>query len=161
MIINDIINDILVSVSEKNEFTNDGFVKISGGVLYSKYISSVAALSFIIIGLNVYVRDDVSYGMRIIGLGLNLVIAFLLFAFYLIAGRLFRTIYIKDDKILVLDGFKHKVENYSVTDIADWNGYDGIKGRFRFMYLKMKNETKIYFNPNPNTDLFIKKYIHV
>ncbi len=158
-IIGDIVNDVMVSLSRENEFTKDGYIKISDSILFSKYSFWLFILSSIFIYPYFPIRSiPVNDTVIIVNIILLIVIDLLLISNFVFRGRLFCTLYYKDDSIIVLNGFKHKMIKIRIEDIIDSNGYDGIKGLFRYMYFTIENtKERVYFNPNRNTETLINK----
>lgn len=109
----DVVNDIMVSVSNNNEFTQDGFKKLSNSVFFNKYFVVITSVSLILIGLTGFLRIEFSINTLIFQFISYSVFACILFIYYLKVGRFYKTLYIKEESLLVLDGYSHKIESIS------------------------------------------------
>ena len=123
---------------------------------FNKYFVIITSASLIIIGLTGFLRTEFSINTLIFQFIFYSVFASILFIYYLKVGRFYKTLYIKEESLLVLDGYSHKIESISINDIVDLNGYDGIKGYFRYMVFIMGNGKRIYFNPNESANEVFK-----
>jgi hypothetical protein len=153
----DVINDIMVSLSRENDFTRDGLNKVSGSLLFDKYSVLFAILIDVAYAAKVLIRRNFDSSISIWFVVATILVPVVSCINYIFRGRFFRTIYYKDDTILIMDGYNHTIRNLSIDSIVDFDGYDGFRGMFRYMYFRIHGEKRrVYFNPSKDYEHFAK-----